>query len=250
MVELKSRIEAGTLKDLPGMGEKKLKKILENLAHLATSAGRIRIGEAMPVALELVGFLKTLKGVEDVQYCGSLRRGRETIGDIDIAVSADDQFGETIGKALTKHAMTASVIQVGPSKTSIRTITGIQVDVRVVPAESFGAAVQYFTGSKEHGVKLRELAIKKGMKLSEWGVFKVEKGGKETQIAGKTEEEVYGALGMAWIPPEMREDHGEIEWAIEHRKDKTEHVLVELGDIRGDLHMHTEIGRASCREKV
>ena len=237
--DLKARIEAGTLKDLPGMGEKKMKKILENLAHLATSAGRIRIGEAMPVALELVAFLKTLKGVQAAQYCGSLRRGKETVGDIDIAVSAEEKFGEAIGKALTKHEMTASVIQVGASKTSIRTTTGIQVDVRVVPPESYGAAVQYFTGSKEHGVKLREMMIKRGMKLSEWGVFKVAKGGKETQIAGETEEGVYAAMGMAWVPPEIREDRGEIEWAMQHKGENTEHMLVELKDVRGDLHMHT-----------
>src|SRR5262249_31427889 len=152
-------------------------KIKENLAHLAASSGRIRLGEAMPLALELVDFLKGLKGVQQAAYGGSLRRGKETIGDIDIAVSAHLKFGQAIGEAVTKHPLAAQTIQVGESKTSIRTTTGIQVDVRVIPPESWGAALQYFTGNKEHNVKLREMAIKKGLKISEWGVFST-KGGR------------------------------------------------------------------------
>jgi len=184
------------------------------------------------------------------QHCGSLRRGRETIGDIDIAVAAPLEKGNDISAAVVKHPMCANIIQQGESKTSFRTATGVQVDVRVVPPESFGAAIQYFTGSKEHNVKLREIAIKKGMKINEWGVYKVTKGGKEERIAGDTEEGVYGALGFPWIPPEMRENRGEIEWAQEQAEEKQGarskkqegggKTLITIEDIKGDLHMHTK----------
>ena len=258
--QLKAGIDAGTLAELKlkGLGEKKLQKIRENLAHLETTAGRLRLGEAFQIATEIVAFLKTLPGVIHAQYCGSLRRGKETIGDIDIAVcipndnddqsrdrkgatGTDSPHGRTlpvaaqIADAIRQSDFCGSVIQAGPTKTSFRTPppTGIQVDVRIVPEESFGAALQYFTGSQAHNVKLREMAIKKGLKLNEWGVFKVI-GNKEQQIAGDTEESVYAALGLPWIPPELREDHGE----LETRNLKLE-TLVALSDIRGDLHLHT-----------
>jgi DNA polymerase (family 10) len=241
--DLKTKIDDGSLTSLKGLGEKKLQKIKENLAHLATSSGRIRIGEALPIALVLTDFLAKLPNVLDAQYCGSLRRGKETIGDIDIAVSAKKQHAKTIGEAVTKHNFCASIIQLGESKTSFRTGNGVQVDVRVVPPESFGAALQYFTGSQAHNVCLREIAIKKGLKLNEWSLSKIENGGggKETPIAGKTEKEIYNALGMAWIPPEMREDKGEIEVALSNFKSQISNPfdLIELADIKGDLHMHT-----------
>jgi DNA polymerase (family X) len=240
--DLKKRLEDGakSLAGLPGLGEKKLQKIKENLTFLAASAGRIRLGEALPIALELVEYLQTVKGVKAAQYCGSLRRGKETIGDIDIAVSAEEKYGPAISAAVTKHQAVSQIIGAGPSKTSFRTSTGLQVDVRVVPPESFGAAIQYFTGSKEHNVHLREIAVKQGLKINEWGVYKIV-GGKEERICGATEEEIYAAVGLAWMPPEMREDRGEIEWAIAHAKDKKQPAieLIELKDIRGDLHMHT-----------
>jgi DNA polymerase (family X) len=265
---LKAGIEKKSLLNIKGVGEKKLQKILENLQHLAASSGRIRLGEALPIAEEFTAFLRTLPGVRDATYCGSLRRGKDTIGDIDIAVSSPLDNGPAIAAAVTKHAMTGSIIQVGASKTSIRTGNGVQIDVRVVPPESFGAALQYFTGSLAHNVKLRELAIKKGLKLNEWGVFRVEKE-KEIKIAGETETDVYAALDLAFVPPEMREDRGEIEWARspftpsagpEAAKQKSAKVkqtpaakgksaanadgkptleLVEVSHIRGDLHMHT-----------
>ncbi len=212
--KLKAKIEDGSLIGLPGIGAKKLEKIKENMAFLATSAGRIRIGEALPIAVELVEFLKSVKDVKNAQYCGSLRRGKETIGDVDIAVAAEETFAAAINEALRKHQVVAQIIQSGPSKTSFRTSAGLQVDVRIVPPESFGAAVQYFTGSKEHNVRVREIAVKKGLKINEWGVFKV-KGEKEERIGGATEEEIYDAIGLATVPPEMREDRGEVEWAIE-----------------------------------
>ena len=265
VAELKQKIEAKALLEIKGVGEKKLQKILENLEHLATSSGRVRIGEALPIAEELTEFLRGLPGVKAAQYCGSLRRGKETIGDIDIAVSAPLSKGLAIAEAVTKHPLASSVIQKGESKTSFRTTTGLQVDVRVVPEESFGAAIQYFTGSKEHNVKLREMAIKKGMKVNEWGVYRLPKkeGGKEEKIAGETEESVYAALGLAWMPPEMREDKGELEWAIDNAKRETPDAkrkgaakplieLVEVADIKGDLHTHTTAsdGSNSIEEMV
>ena len=245
--------EKSALLKIKGLGAKKLSKMKENLAHLAASSGRIRIGEALLIALELSELLRGLPGVQAVQYCGSLRRGKETIGDIDIAVAAPVVQGPAIARAVTAHPMCGSVIVSGETKTSFRTSAGVQVDVRVVPPESFGAAVQYFTGSKEHNVKLRELAIKKGLKVNEWGVFKTV-GGKEEKIAGETEEGVYNALGLAWIPPEMREDHGEIDWAAERAatekrptpEAKRKDDFVTLADIRGDLHMHTTASDGTC----
>jgi DNA polymerase (family 10) len=276
--DLKARIEsevagkATGLMNIKGLGEKKLKKIAENLAHLATSSGRIRLGEALPIAETFVTFLRALPGVVRAEYCGSLRRGKETIGDIDIAVAAGKEHAAAIGEAVTKHVFAAGIIQVGESKTSIRTGNGVQIDVRVVPVESFGAALQYFTGSQAHNVKLREMAIKMGLKVNEWGVYRVE-AGTETKIAGETEEGVYAALGLACMPPEMREDRGE----VENAKRDTRHAkpgeagakrvkkatakdkavdyaveLVEVQDIRGDLHMHTTAsdGARSIEEMV
>ncbi len=250
--QLKAKIEAGGLRDIPGLGEKKLQKILQGIVFMATSSGRMRLGEALPLALELVEYLKKIPGVRSVTYAGSLRRAKETIGDIDLVVAADQEHAAGIGKAVTKHAMCAEVIGSGPTKTSFRTVAGVQVDVRVIPPASWGAALQYFTGSKEHNVRVREMAVKKGLKLNEWGLFKGEK-----PIAGETEEGIYEALGMVCLPPEMREDRGEVELAKElfekvaqrhkgtkARRDKNEKddagwVELELADIRGDLHMHT-----------
>ncbi len=267
---LKKEIDLGEKSELlkiKGLGAKKLSKMKENLTHLAASSGRIRIGEALPIALALSDFLRALPGVSAVQYCGSLRRGKETIGDIDIAVAAPVAQGAAIGQAVTAHPMCGSVIQLGETKTSFLTAPGIggdagvQVDVRVVPPESFGAAIQYFTGSKEHNVKLREMAIKMGLKVNEWGVYKVSGGGggKEEKIAGETEEGVYAALGLAWMPPEMRENHGELEWAAENFKPQSKpftknskletgnsKLFISLADLRGDLHMHTTASDGTC----
>ena len=177
--------------------------------------------------------------------------------------------GLAIAEAAAKHPLAASVIQKGESKTSVRTAEGVQIDVRVIPEESFGAALQYFTGSKEHNVKTREMAAKKGLKINEWGVYRVS-GGKEEKIGGETEEGIYTALGLAWIPPEIREDRGEIHKAAElgvaeKSQNKTKakdrkgasagaadketvdrFELVELKDIRGDLHMHTTASDGTC----
>ncbi len=147
------------------------------------SEGRIRLGDALPLAMELVAFLKGLPGVVQAEYCGSLRRGKETIGDIDITVAAKVEDAGRITDAVTRHGFTAEVIQTGVSKTSIRTGNGVQVDVRIVPPESWGAAMQYFTGSQAHNVRLREIAVKKGLKVNEWGVFRVGNAKLKTQNA-------------------------------------------------------------------
>ena len=256
--QLKTKIEAGGLRDLPGLGEKKLQKILQGITFIAASSGRMRLGEAMPLALELEAFLRGLEGVKHVAYCGSLRRAKETIGDIDLLVAADERFAATIGKTVSQHPSCAEVIGSGPTKTSFRIATGTQVDVRVIPPESWGAALQYFTGSKEHNVRVREIAVKKGLKLNEWGLFKGDKA-----IAGATEEGIYEDLGMVCLPPEMREDHGEVALAQEMFRARSQKSAggsppagvwrsLELADIRGDLHMHTRAsdGSQSIEEMV
>lgn len=243
--ELKAKLDQpdyGNLNKIPTLGNKKLQKIKQNLAFLETAAARVRIGQALPIALALVHDIQQIKGVQDAQYCGSLRRGKETVGDIDIAVAADPQFGQPISDALTAHPLVADVLGSGPTKTSFRTTAGLQIDVRVVPPASYGAAVLYFTGSKEHNVRLRERAIKRGLKLNEWGLFKTTQDAQEeTQIAGASETDVYNALDLAYIPPEMREDNGEIDAAEKAHgaKKQTALELVEPHHIRGDLHMHT-----------
>ncbi|MEI8195923.1 MAG: helix-hairpin-helix domain-containing protein [Phycisphaerae bacterium] len=206
----------GKLTEIPGLGAKKLDKIKQNIAYLEKSAGRVSLGIALPLAEEMVTFLKSLPGVEQAQYCGSLRRGRDTVGDIDIAVAADAKHAGAISEAITSHPATTEVLGAGSTKTSIRTLSGLQIDVRVLPAANWGAAILYFTGSKEHNIRLRELAIAKGLKLNERGLFKntgEDQEGDGQCIASRTEEEIYAALDLAWIPPEMREDRGEIEWA-------------------------------------
>lgn len=267
--ELKLRLEKGDIQGIKGIGEKKLEKIKQNLAHLAQSAGRIRIGEALPLAQELCAYLRALEGVERVEFCGSLRRGKETIGDVDIAVAASKQHAAALAAKIVTHPFVAEVLGSGATKTSFRTGNGVQVDVRVVPPESFGAALQYFTGSQAHNVHLRQIALDQGYKLNEWGLFQGDQ-----HVAGRTEDEIYHTLGLSCMPPEMREDTGEIDvarnaWAQAHsqaatapprskgkRKDAPPapaapaslfpapaggdpFQLVELQDIRGDLHLHT-----------
>jgi len=227
---------------LPRMGAKLEEKILRSIAHYRQSAGRLLLSQAGELASELVAYLSAEKGIKRVLPAGSLRRGKETVGDIDLLVT-----GERAEAALDRflaHPSVTEALGKGPSKASARFGTeGVQVDVRALPAASFGAALQYFTGSKEHNVALRALAVKKGFKLSEYGLFGA---AGDTLVAGAAEEDVYAALGMAWIPPELRENWGEIEAAASGRLPR----LIELADIRGDFHMHTaeSDGQASLEE--
>jgi len=237
--ELSDALEAGKVAELPGMGEKKAEKIRQGIRFLAAAGGRTPLGVARPAALDLAERLKNLPGVARVEIAGSLRRWCETIGDIDLLVQAAE--GEAVLKAFTEFPRVREVIGAGETKASVRIEGGLQVDVRVVPKASFGAAWQYFTGSKAHNVRLRELAVRKKWRLNEYGLF-----AGETPLAGEDEEGIYRALGLPWVPPELREDRGEIEHADALPK------LIELKDIRGDLHMHTTAtdGRLSIDEMV
>ncbi len=237
---LEKAVKSGKLKGLKGMGEKTEENILKGIEYRKKGNERMRLGDALPIAEGLIKELKAA-GAKEAVFAGSLRRGKETAGDIDILVTAKEH-GKAI-EAFTSFERVSRVLAKGGTKASILTKDGIQADLRVLAPDEFGAALNYFTGSKDHNVLLRELAIKKGLKLSEYGVFKGEK-----RFASKTEEEVYRALGLPYIEPELREGRGEIEAALNGKLPR----LVELGDIRGDLHMHTAAsdGTGSIRELV
>ncbi len=235
MEDLKRVVEDGSLASLPGMGQKKVDNIRKGLNVFSAEEKRISIGLALEIADEIIAWMK--KGdVNRIMAAGSLRRMKETIGDIDILCTAPD--GKAIVEHFTNFLGRERILAKGDTKGSIIIKEGYQVDLRVVPDNCFGAALQYFTGSKAHNVKLRTIAREKGLKISEYGVFKG-----ETKIAGKEEEDVYSALGLPWIPPEMREDRGEIE-LMEMPE------LVDYSAIKGDLHVHSiySDGRNSIKE--
>jgi DNA polymerase (family 10) len=240
---LKRAIEAGGLDDLKGFGKKTLAQISDGIEFLRRSAGRTRLGEAWEVARGFREAIAAIKGVKRVEQAGSLRRGRETIGDLDLLCIAAD--GERVIKAFTQLPSVSKVIAAGETKGSVLVEWSsgheIQIDLRVVPAESFGAAWQYFTGSKEHNIRLRERAIKRGWSLSEYSLSDAKT---DKVIASREEESIYAALDLPWIPPELREDRGELEPGTVPADLLTE------GDIRGDLHMHTtwSDGSLSVRE--
>ena len=229
MAELKRAIEDGRVAGLKGFGAKKADNIMRGIALLMGGMKRMPLGIAHPIAERIVTALKKNRSVRSIEAAGSLRRCCETIGDIDILAAGKNR--KEIIRALVNLPGIKDVMAAGETKASVRVDEGKQVDLRVVEEDSFGAALQYFTGSKEHNIKLREIARGKGLKLSEYGIFH-----KNRKIAGKTEEEVYGALGMEWIPPEIREDGGEIETAVSGNIP----LLVGPKDIKGDLHVHTE----------
>jgi len=226
--DLKRVINDRSLEALPGMGEKKVDNIRKGYQLYLSARERMTLGVALPAAEEIVQKLRDVKGVKDVSVAGSLRRMKETIGDIDILASGTKPA--KIVEAFTRLPQAVEVLAAGETKGSVRVEGGVQIDLRVVKPEEWGAALQYFTGGKPHNIKLRELAGSKGMKINEYGLFKGTR-----RIAGKTEEEIYRKLGLDWMPPEMREDRGEIEAAREHELPK----IVELDDIRGDLQMHS-----------
>jgi DNA polymerase (family 10) len=230
------------LRELPRMGAKLEEKVLRGIAAYRQRAGRFLLSFAYGVAEEMVTFLKGITGVETVTPAGSLRRGKETVGDLDLLVTGPE--AEAALDPFTKHPKVHEVLGKGANKASVRFgLEGLQVDLRTLPKESYGAALQYFTGSKEHSIVLRSRAQKMGLTLSEYSLSRVDT--KEI-VARETEEQIYEALGLRWIPPELRENQGEIEAAEAGTLPK----LVELGDIRGDLHMHTREsdGRATLEE--
>lgn len=226
---LRKAAQEGKLRELPKMGEKSEAEILVALDEFEKHSERMMLSDAMHQAELIVEYMKNCKEVKKVQYAGSLRRMKETVGDLDILCVSTKP--EKVMEYFVKYEHAANVIAQGATKSSVILDIGVQVDLRVVPAKSFGAALHYFTGSKEHNVALRDYAKKHGMKVNEYGVFKGEK-----QIAGETEEEIYKTFGLPYIIPELRENRGELEAA---RKKKLPKV-VEYEDLKGDLHVHSK----------
>jgi DNA polymerase (family 10) len=230
------------LRDLPRMGAKLEEKVLRSIEAYRKSAGRYLLSFGRTTSDALTAEFNALPGIEKVEAAGSLRRGRETIGDLDILVTGPGAIGAL--NHLVKHPKSQEILGQGANKASVTFgMERLQVDVRALPHESFGAAMQYFTGSKEHNVVLRTNAIKQGLTLNEYGLFTLEG---NQRVAGESEEEVYQRIGYTWVPPELRENSGELEAAQRGNLPK----LVELGDVRGDLHMHTTEtdGKATLRE--
>jgi len=230
VAELEAAARSGRLRDLPGLGAKSEAKLLAGIEMLYRRSDRIPLGTAWPVATGLLeGLRKACPDLHDAAAAGSLRRMRSTIGDIDLLAASE--ASAAVMRAFASLPLVAEVILSGLTKTSVRLHNGLQVDLRVLPPDRWGAALQYFTGSQAHNVRLREIAQKRGLSLSEYG-FKREDGG---EILCRDEAEVYGLLGLAWIPPELREDRGEVQAAAVGQLPE----LVERADIRGDLHAHT-----------
>jgi DNA polymerase (family X) len=242
--DLKAALEAGKIAKLAGVGPKLLDKIREGVAGATTGGGpkRIVLHEAEQYARAIVDYLKAA-GIAEIDVAGSFRRRRETIGDLDIVVTCAPQQAAAVIERFGKFGDVKQVAAQGDTRATVRLSSGLQVDLRVVDPGSFGAAMQYFTGSQAHNIELRKIAQAKKLKLNEYGVYRGTK-----RISGRTEKEVYGALGLDWIPPEMRENRGEIALAKEHKLP----TLVTLTQIRGDLQMHTDAsdGRATLGEMI
>ncbi len=238
---LQRAAEQNEIRALSGFGKKTEEKILAEIERLAQTSGRIPLPTAQSVAESLRDQLGDVEGVESIDIAGSLRRGRETVGDIDLLVATENP--EPVHQAFQSLVEVAEVLVSGQTKTSVRLRSGVQVDLRTVAPEIFGSALHYFTGSKDHHVALRTRAKRQGLKISEYGVFGDDE---EKPLASRTEQELFEALDLDYIPPELREGHDEIEAASRGELPD----LVELTDIRGDLHMHTTEtdGRASIEE--
>jgi DNA polymerase (family 10) len=228
--ELKSACQEHALEKVPGLGAKTEANILKGIALLESSRGRFLLNEAQRNGEMVKEYLSTLKSVKRIELAGSLRRMKETVGDLDVLVLSGKP--EEVMDRFVGYDDAAEILMKGDTKSAIRLGDGMQVDLRVVPKESFGSAMVYFTGSKEHNVRIRKLAISNKQKINEYGVF--DKSTSE-MIAGSSEKDVYKALGLEFIPPELREDLGEVELAKEGRLPK----LLELKDVKGDLHVHT-----------
>ncbi len=237
--ELRLAAEQNRIAGIKGFGKKTQDAILKGLALAETAGQRVYLAEALRVAEEIAADLRQVAGVRQLEIAGSCRRRRETCGDLDLLADAAEPGA--IMDRLAGHRTVESIIARGDTKMSVRLARGLQLDLRVVPAESFGSALQYFTGSKEHNVVLRRRAQELDLKLNEWGLFRGEE-----SIAGRTEAEVYAALGLPCFPPELRENRGEFALAEQGPLPR----LVEVADIRGDLHMHTTAsdGTASILE--
>ncbi|MDE3101038.1 MAG: DNA polymerase/3'-5' exonuclease PolX [Chloroflexota bacterium] len=231
--DLEEAAKAGRLRSLPKIQAKTEENILRSIASLRQRTGRSLLIDARAAANEIVAYLREKRDPKLISVTGSVRRWRETIGDVDVLVAA--AAAGPIMKAFCEAPSVERVLARGETKSSILVARGLQIDLRVVPPASWGAALMYFTGSKEHNVRLRGLALKRKLLLNEYGLFRVGEEKTGNPIASRTEEEVFAALGMDWIPPELREDRGEVDAALAHGLPR----LVALSDIRGDLHAHT-----------
>lgn len=227
--DLEKAAKAGKLRGLEGLGEKSEERILKSIGFLRQSHGRFLLGHILPTVRKILDSLRALPYVKRAELAGSIRRMQETVGDLDILVISDKP--SKVMDFFVRMPEVQAVLVRGPTKTSVRLKIGMDADVRVLPPESFGAALQYFTGDKYHNIAVREIAIKKGLKLNEYGLYKGKK-----LLAGKTEEEVYEKLGMAWMEPELRTNHGEIETAINGKLPE----LIGYDDLRGDLQVQTD----------
>src|SRR5271166_2740808 len=244
--QLAEAIDAGRLAGLPRMGEKQIEKLRKGIDDYRRSAGRYRIDVAEEAAQRISAYLLAFEGIERVTPAGSLRRGRETAGDLDLLVTGPacaPEHTEAAVEYVAAYPGIHNIIAKGENKVSFHLGNGLQVDVRLLPSASYGAALQYFTGSKAHNVVLRQRALKMGYTLSEWALARLDD---DSTVAAATEEDIYSALGMDWMPPELRENLGEIEAAARHALPK----LIEQTDLRGDVHMHTHAtdGNNSIRE--
>src|SRR4051794_23429764 len=245
--ELEAAAKEGRIASLSGFGAKSQEKILAGIADYRQQGSRFLLNEAERSVEPLLAYLRETPEIERLEVAGSYRRRKETIGDIDLLAIASRPV--PVMERFRGYAQVDKVLMAGETRSTVVLGSGLQVDLRVVPAECYGAALVYFTGSKEHNVKLRRRAVERGLRISEYGVFKVHEEGSETAgecIGGGEEAEVYAAVGLAWIPPELREDHGEIELAAAGRIPD----LIRVEDLRGDLHMHStwSDGRNSIAE--
>lgn len=227
--KLQRAVEKGLIKNIPGFKEKKIENIKKGIALKERVKGRFLLSEADQYVKAIVSQLEKLKAVDQILPAGSYRRGKETVGDIDILVTS--KTAEPIMNAFAKFPQVERILSKGPTRSSVVLKNGMQADIRVVLPKEFGSAALYFTGSKQHNILLREMAVKKGLKVSEYGVFR-----KNKWLAGRTEEEVFRSVGLPYIPPEIREGTSEIEAAKKGKLPK----LIELSDIRGDLQMHSD----------
>jgi DNA polymerase (family 10) len=221
--------QAGNIRQLHGFGTKTEENILAQTDRFISGEKRMKLNTAEQFAEPIIDFLKGIKGVKEAILAGSYRRRKETIGDLDILVASAD--GTSIMNRFVAYEEVEKIVSKGTTRATVMLHSGLQVDLRVVPEKSYGAALQYFTGSKAHNITVRTLAIKKGLKINEYGVFRG-----ETLIAGQNEEEVYAQIGLPYIVPELRENRGEVEAGLHHALPH----LVTLKDIRGDLHSHSK----------
>jgi DNA polymerase (family X) len=232
--DLRAALESGQVAALPRLGEQTAANILQELNRLQTRSQRLPLAIALPAVEQVLLELESCSAITAIAPAGSIRRFRDSVGDIDLLVTSTEPG--RVMEAFASLPVVKQVLSAGDTRSSVLTHADLQIDLRVVPAQCFGAAMQYFTGSKEHNVKLREIAIRKGYKLNEYGLYEG-----DTCLAGVTEEGIYEALGLAWIPPELREDSGEIELARKKELPR----LIQLSDIRGDLHTHTRLSDGS-----